>query len=71
MLTNHVPEVSVRHKALTLRSVTWCKVQTKLNNNIIVFKRNGLNYITFQGVINVLNELIKDKILRLDLERQR
>ena len=70
MLTNYVPEVSVIHKALTLRIVTWCKLQTKLNNNIIVFKRNSLNYIIFQGVINALNELTKDKILRLDLERQ-
>ena len=49
MLTNYVPEVSVKHKALTLRIVTWCKVQTKLKNNIIVFKWNSLNYILFSG----------------------
>jgi hypothetical protein len=66
-----VPEVSVKLKALTLRIVTWCKSQTKLSNNVIVFKRNSLNYVIFQGVINALNELTKDKILRLDLERHR
>ena len=40
ILTNYVPEVSVRHKVLALRSIIWCK--TRLDEGIAHFIKFSL-----------------------------
>jgi len=66
ILTNYVPEVSVRHKVLTLCPIIRCKTHLDQKSlpsiNFSLLTKNGNRRSSLSTLKSTRNELSKDKI---------